>query len=124
MGEDIMNEILKSAGCDDMLVEMADIMSSDQQRGFLLSVFSKDHEPPHAHVRDLNGETIGLILITDAAPQQPEDIQLYRTDRLSSDIKKEIVLWANETDPDFGCTYWTTMKNFWKRFQASRARKK
>lgn len=107
-----------------IIVEMADIMSSDQQYGFLVTVFSDDHNPPHAHVRKLTGETIGQFLITDNPPTDIKDIQLYRTESLDRDIKKDIVEWANKNDPDFGCIHWITLKNFWKRFQASNMNKK
>ena len=123
MFENEMNTLLHLANCENMLVEMADIMSSDQQHGYLVTVFSNDHEPPHAHLRKLNGETFAMILITDEAPKNINELQLYKTDRLSSKIKKDLVKWANDIDPDFGCTYWTTLKNFWKRFQSSNMKK-
>ena len=124
MFEDDLNIVIEKSKEKQMIIEMADIMSSDQQYGFLVTVYSDDHNPPHAHVRKLTGETIGQFLITDNPPKDIKDIQLYRTESLDRDIKKDIVEWANKNDPDFGCIYWTTLKNFWKRFQASNMNKK
>ena len=119
-----INEILELSGCNKIITEMADIMSANQQYGFLITVFSDDHEPPHAHIRNLSGKTIGMFLITDNPPMKPEDIQLYRTEAISRKIKKSIVEWANKIDSDFECIYWITLKNFWKRFQSSNYNKR
>ena len=101
------------------MFEFADIMSRDQNYGFLITVFLNDHNPPHAHVLDLKRKEIGAIEITNEPPKTIDGICLYRTKALPMKVKKSIVEWANKIDPDFNCPYWATLKNFWKRFQAS-----
>ena len=119
MSEKLIEELIPLSGANEPLLEMADIMSRDQNYGFLITVFSNDHNSPHAHVLDLNRKDMGQIEITNEAPKTVEDICLYRTASLPLKVKKSIVEWANQTDPDFNCPYWVTLKNFWKRFQAS-----
>lgn len=113
-----LNELLELADVNE-LTEMADVMTRSQNYGFLVTVFSNDHNPPHAHVRDLNGKTIGQFLITNAPPQTVNDLRLYRTEALPLKIRKTIVEWSNKVDKDSGLTYWATLKLFWKRFQES-----
>ena len=119
MSEKLIEELITLAGVNEPLLEMADIMSRDQNYGFLITVFSNDHNPPNAHVLDINRKDIGQIGITNETQKMVDDICLYRTASLPSKVKKSIVEWANKTDLDFNCPYWVTLKNFWKRFQAS-----
>ena len=119
MFEKEINELLDLSGCNTYLTEMADIMSSDQQYGFLVTVFSNDHNPPHAHVRKLSGETIGEFIITENSPKNINDIQLYRTESLNRDIKKSIVEWANKKVPNMNYTYWDKLKDYWNTFKLS-----
>ena len=100
-------------------VEFADILSRDQNYGFLITVFSNDHNLPHAHVLDLNRNDIGQIEITNEPPKTIDDIRLYRTELLPIKVKETIAEWANKIDPDFEQPYWVVLKYFWKRFQAS-----
>lgn len=101
------------------MIEFVDIMSRDQNYGFLITVFSNDHNPPHAHVLDLNRNDIGQIEITKEPPKTMDEICLYQTKALPMKVKKSIVEWANKIDPDFNCPYWVVLKYFWKRFQLS-----
>ena len=119
MFEDELNELIDNAKKEMLLIEMADIMSSDQQYGFLVTVFSNDHNPPHAHVRTLEGKTIGQFLITENPPKNIEDLQLYNTESLDRKIKKNIVEWANKNVPNKNYTYWEKLKDYWETFQSS-----
>ena len=51
------------------MFEFADIMSRDQNYGFLITMFLNDHNPPHAHVLDLKRKEIGQIEITKEPPK-------------------------------------------------------
>lgn len=113
-----INELIDLSGVN-QLVEMADVMTRSQNYGFLVTVFSNDHNPPHAHIRDLSGKTIGQFLITDAPPQTVNELQLYRTEAIPLKIRKTIAEWANKVDHDSGLIYWATLKLFWKCFQES-----
>jgi len=119
MGKELIKELLTISGVNEPLYEMADVMSRDQNYGFLITVFSNVHNPPHAHVLDLNRNEIGQIEITKEPPKTVDEICLYRTKALPLKVKKSIVEWANKIDPDAGWVYWSSLKYIWKKFQAS-----
>lgn len=118
MFEKEINELIDLSGAN-QLTEMVDVMTRSQNYGFLVTVFSNDHNPPHAHVRDLSGKTIGQFLITDAPPQTVNDLQLYRTEALPLKTRKTIVEWANKVSSKPPYTYWDKLKEYWETFQES-----
>ena len=114
-----LNELLELAGVKDELVEMADVMTRKQNYGFLITVFLNDHNPPHAHIRDLGGKTIGQFLITEEAPKTAEDLILYCTEGLPLKMRKTIAEWANKVSSKPPYTYWDKLKEYWETFQES-----
>ena len=102
-----------------LLESMATVCPKSAGYGFILVVFSNDHNPPHFHVL-LNSpeKTLCRYVITDKAPQSIKDLVLMKGDSnvLSSALKNNIVEWANTTKKFklFESTGWEVAKLFWE----------
>ena len=102
------------------LNEMADVMSKNQNKGFLITVFSDDHEPPHAHILTLERKEIAQMLISKNPPVTIDDIKPYRYDEVPRDYRAVILKWAYEPRKNMKCTQWEYMVNIWDTFQESK----
>ena len=102
------------------LNEMADVMSKNQNKGFLITVFSNDHEPPHAHILTLKRKEISQMLITEESPRTLDDIKAYKYADIPREYKEVILKWANEKRKNKNYTQWEYMVDVWHTFQDSK----
>jgi hypothetical protein len=101
------------------LDEMAILVVSSIDDGlpFRVTVQSPDHQPPHAHVRDLEtGKTeLGEFLIFKGIPRKPEDIKNYAKG-IPDEWRPLIVQWAKNKCTDFPvATNWDMLNFLWSR---------
>ena len=83
--------------------------------GLFIYVTGGDHNPPHAHITDLEDNELAKMIITDETPQSVN--QLFRvkgtTSLLNAKQKKAIVQWANSKCKIPGLQMYTN----WQRTQ-------
>lgn len=118
--EIIYDGIIMRVEPNQTLNEMADVMSRNQNKGFLITVFSNDHEPPHAHILTLERKEISQMLITEEPPKTVDDIKAYRYDDIDADYKDVILKWAYEKRKNKNYTQWEYMVDVWHTFQDSK----
>lgn len=66
--------------------------------GLIIFVKGGDHNPPHAHITDLDNKLLGKMIITNEIPSNTN--QLFKvkgsTSSLSTKQKQQIIEWANQ----------------------------
>ena len=78
-----------------ILNEMSTVCPKRLGYGFILQIYSDDHEPAHMHMSDLIGNEITRILLTDKIPTKITDINEYPKDhKINNDQKRLILKWA------------------------------
>jgi hypothetical protein len=96
------------------LVEMATVCHRDDGFGFIGIINSKDHNPPHIRIYDLNGrDELGQIYLNSNIPQSIHDIETYKGD--VDGVKRNIVKWANESND--GVNNWLHSFRLWNIYQ-------
>lgn len=77
------------------LTAMSVICRKEKGYGFVLSIYSRDHNPPHIHVaKNLNSMDIAKIAISMETPKDKKDI-IILDGKLTSKQKESLVKWAN-----------------------------
>lgn len=77
-----------------------------------------EHSPPHAHLykpeqKPSRNSLITKFLISRAAPQNPNDLQVMRGKPLiPSEYAKMIIQWANDAN-ELGINNWLGLQNDW-----------
>jgi hypothetical protein len=97
-----------------LLVEMATVCSRRMGFGFVGIIYSNEHNPPHMHIKDLDENDLGQILLTPEIPQDKDDIVEYKGD--VSEVKRKIVGWANNKN-ERGVNNWIHSLSVWDTFQ-------
>ena len=79
------------------LYAMATVCRKKDGYGLFMYVTGGDHNPPHVHVEDLDGNELAKMIITEETPQSIDDLFRVKgsTSFLTTRQKKAIVDWAN-----------------------------
>lgn len=99
----------------EILSEMATVCKKNQGYGFILQIFSDDHDPAHVHMLDYNNQPITRILLTDK-PKTINDIYIYDNDpNISNNLKRKVLNWAQNNN-NLGINNWLFSISIWNTF--------
>lgn len=99
------------------LMEMATICPKKLGYGFILRIYSEDHEPAHVHMLDLEGNEITKILLTREIPKNIDDIkEVSEKSTLNNHQKKNFLKWAKEKSK-LGVNNWLRAIDIWDMYQ-------
>jgi hypothetical protein len=91
-------------------------VSSKEELPFKVAIKTPDHQPPHAHIMNLNtGKTeIGQFLIPKTMPQKAEDIKDYKQG-ITDEMRNDIFNWLKAPHKDLPkITNWDALLVVWK----------
>jgi hypothetical protein len=92
--KDIFMVLLKKGQkLDEMTIQV--VSSRTDGLPFRIAIKAPDHQPPHAHVMDLETGTfeVGQFLLSDNQPGKPEDIKNYKQG-IDDAMRQTIFDWA------------------------------
>jgi hypothetical protein len=103
----------------DRLDEMSYPCKKSDGYGMIIEVHSNDHgvignarSPAHAHLRTVEEREIGEFEITEDAPDTPNEIRWYRTNKIPDGYGARIVKWAKGGNK-YGINNWIFLKATW-----------
>lgn len=100
-----------------ILNEMSTVCPKRLGYGFILQIYSDDHEPAHMHMLDLNGNEITRILLSDKIPTKIIDIVEYPKDpKINNDQKRLILKWAKGKSKT-NTNNWIRSIDIWNTYQ-------
>ena len=114
------NEQYRKSLNEDALFEMATMCHIEDGYGIKIEVLNRDeHNPPHAHVADKDGNKNRFLLFKEM-PTSAHDIQPYPGDDISQ-VKNNIFKWASsENKPlkkaGITATNWAATVGQWNTF--------
>jgi hypothetical protein len=100
------------------LNEMAIQAVSSREDGlpFRIAIKAPDHQPPHAHVMDLETgkKEIGQFLLSETPPRKAEDIKDYKQG-ISDTMREKVFNWSKRSYKNAPkLTNWEALCIFWK----------
>lgn len=99
------------------LNEMATVCPKRLGYGFILRIFSDDHEPAHMHMIGLDGKEITRVVLSSKIPSKIDDIQEYPRDpKINNEQKKDILNWAKGKSK-LGFNNWLYSMETWNTYQ-------
>jgi hypothetical protein len=90
-----------------ILSEEGTVIKKREGLGFVVEIHSREHNPPHAHIIDMENQLIGIFEITVNPPASFNDIKSFRI-TVSNDVKKKIFQWSLKNKDN-----WKSLKIAW-----------
>jgi hypothetical protein len=90
-----------------LLNEEGTIIDKKKGLGFELIVHSREHDPPHAHIINLNRVDLGRVIISS---EFPKSIEIIGKDFISPKFKKNLLEYLTEFPGE-----WIRIKEEWNR---------